>query len=135
MMWTCPKCGRTFKKANQGHYCGEAPKTIDEYIARQEHQEELQLIRTAVREILPDASEKISWSMPTFWDKSNIVQFAAFAHHIGFYPGPQAVEHFEEQLKEYKHSKGSIQLPYGKPVPVEMIKEIVLWCRETGNHV
>lgn len=67
-MWTCPKCGREFKKQNQSHYCGEAPKTIDEYIAAQleEQQAYLLKIREAIHNAIPDAQERISWSMPTF---------------------------------------------------------------------
>ena len=66
-MWTCPKCGRTFKNQNQSHYCGKAPETIDEYIAAQPEkaQRYLREVREAVRAALPEAEERISWSMPT----------------------------------------------------------------------
>ena len=63
----------------------------------------------------------------------NIVHFAASKKHIGFYPGPVAVEEFDEALKGYKTDKGTIRIPYGK-VDAELIKRIVLWCYETGNH-
>ena len=77
-MWTCPKCGRTFKRQEQSHYCGKAPETVDEYIAAQpeEVQEYLKKIREAICAALPEAEERISWSMPTFWSKHNIIQFA-----------------------------------------------------------
>ena len=135
-MWTCPKCGRTFKKQNQGHYCGKAPETIDEYIAAQpeEIRQYLKEVRNALHAALPEAKERISWSMPTFWKKHNIIQFAGFKKHIGLYPGPEAVLEFAEQLKAYKTSKGTIQLPYNKPLPLELIGEIAAWCYETGNH-
>ena len=129
-MWKCPKCGRAFKNTNQDHYCGEAPKTIQEYIERQpeEIQPYLQQINKAIQSAIPMATEKISWSMPTYWKKHNLIQFAAFKKHIGLYPGPAAVEAFAERLTEYKTSKGAIQLPYNKPMPLELIGEIARWC-------
>lgn len=136
MMWTCPECGRSFKRRNQGHYCGKAPETIDAYIAAQpeEARQYLKAVRSAIRQVLPEAEEKISWSMPTFWNKHNIIQFAGFQKHIGLYPGPEAVETFAERLKGYKTSKGTIQLPYDKPLPLDLIGDIARWCYETGKH-
>ena len=89
-MWKCPKCGRAFKKENQSHYCGKAPETIDEYILAQDEsiRGQLQNVREAIRKGLPDAAEKISWSMPTWWDGYNVIHFAANKKHIGLYPGP-----------------------------------------------
>lgn len=135
-MWICPKCGRTFKNQNQGHYCGKAPETIEEYIAAQPEkaQQYLREIRDAVRAALPEAEEKISWSMPTFRKKFNIIQFAAHKNHIGLYAGTEAVVEFGGRLEGYKTSKGTIQLPYDKPLPLELIAEIAKWCEETGNH-
>lgn len=135
-MWTCPKCGRTFEKRNQSHYCGKAPETIDEYIAAQpeEIRQYLKAVRDVIQEALPEAEERISWSMPTFWKGNNIIQFAGFKNHIGLYPGPEAVMEFGGRLKEYKTSKGTIQLPYSKPLPLELITDISRWCYETGNH-
>ena len=134
-MWKCPKCGREFQKQNQEHYCRK-PADIDEYIAFQDEgiQPYLQAVREAIGNAIPDAGEKISWSMPTFWKKRNLIQFAASKKHIGIYPGPEAVLAFSQRLKEYKTSKGTIQLPYSKPVPAELIAEIAKWCDETGNH-
>lgn len=135
-MWICPKCGRTFKNQNQGHYCGKAPETIEEYMAAQPEkaQQYLREIRDAVRAVLPEAEEKISWSMPTFRKKFNIIQFAAHKNHIGLYAGTEAVVEFGGRLEGYKTSKGTIQLPYDKPLPLELIAEIAKWCEETGNH-
>ena len=115
-MWKCPKCGREFKNVNQSHYCGEKPKTIEEYILSQdeEKQSDLFLVRQILKEALPEAEERISWSMPTYWKNHNILHFAASKNHIGFYPGPEAVEEFKEELKKYKVSKGTIRIPYGK---------------------
>lgn len=125
-MWKCPKCGRTFQKENQQHYCGRSPETIDEYISEQP--EEIQPIlhetRKVLRETLPDCQEKISWSMPTYWKGRNIIHFAAQKAHLGIYPGPDAIEEFSEQLKNYKTTKGAIQFPYKKGIPYELISEI-----------
>lgn len=134
-MWTCPKCGREFVKQNQDHYCGKAPQTIDEYIAGQPERCQLYLkeVREAIRAALPEAEERISWSMPTFWKKHNLIHFACFQKHIGLYPGQEAVEEFREQLSDYKTSKGTIHLPYDKPLPVDLIKKIAKWCYEANN--
>ncbi|WP_321018235.1 iron chaperone [Eisenbergiella porci] len=135
-MWTCPKCGRTFKNQNQDHFCGKAPETIDAYILEQPEdiQKYLYQMHGILQAALPDAQERISWSMPTYWNQHNIVHFAGFKYHFGFYPGPEAIEMFEERLKEYKTSKGAIQFPYNKPLPAELIAEIAKWCNDTGNH-
>ena len=138
-MWKCPKCGRAFKKENQSHYCGQAPETIDEYILAQDEsiRGQLQNVREAIRKGLPDAAEKISWSMPTWWDGYNVIHFAANKKHIGLYPGPEAVALFAERLDQAgcKYSKGAIQFPYSDDLPLELISEIADWCRRTGNHV
>lgn len=135
-MWKCPKCGRTFKKQGQSHYCGKAPETIEEYIAAQpeEVQPYLTELRNALRAALPEAEERISWSMPTYWKKHNIIHFAGFKNHAGLHPGPEAVLEFAERLTEYRTSKGTIQLPYSRPVPAELVSDIARWCLETGNH-
>ena len=134
-MWKCPKCGREFKKNGQSHFCGEKPKTIDEYILGQdeEKQKDLQHIRQILHRALPEAEERISWSMPTYWKKHNILHFAASKKHIGLYPGPEAVIHFAEELGDYKTEKGTIRIPYGK-VDAALIEKIAKWCWQTGNH-
>lgn len=134
-MWICPKCNREFKNVNQGHYCGEKPKTIDAYIMAQDEnkRQDLFSIRDILRRSLPEAEERISWSMPTYWKGHNIVHFAASRNHIGFYPGPAAVTSFSEELKKYKTSKGTIQIPYGH-IDTDLIEKIAKWCWETGNH-
>ncbi len=129
-LWICPKCGRSFQKAKQNHYCGTAPVTIEEYILSQPEdiQPYLRQVNEAIRASIPEAKEKISWSMPTYWKGHNLIQFAAAKKHIGLYPGPEAVEAFAGKLTGYKTSKGTIQLPYSKPLPLELIAEIAKWC-------
>lgn len=135
-MWQCPKCGREFRHTNQDHYCGEPPKTIDAYIAAQSEDvwPLLNQVRETLRDALPFAEERISWSMPTYWYKQNIIHFAAFKNHIGLYPGNKAVEHFNERLTKYKTSKSAVQFPYSKPLPLPLIAEIAKWCYDTRNH-
>ena len=88
-MWQCPKCNRKFEKQNQQHYCGNKPKTVDEYIQSfdLDVQKQLLLVRQCLQEALSDATEKISWSMPTYWKGHNIIHFAGQKKHIGLYPG------------------------------------------------
>lgn len=108
---------------------------IDEYILQfsQELQGKLNRIRTVIKEAAPNASEKISYGMPTFYLDGNLVHFAAFKQHIGFYPTPSAVDFFKDELKSYKTSKGAIQFPYNKPIPYELIKKIVLFRVEENT--
>jgi uncharacterized protein YdhG (YjbR/CyaY superfamily) len=135
-MWKCPKCGREFKNENQDHFCNESPNTIDAYIDEQaeEVQPFLRQVRDAIREALPEAQERISWRMPTYWSGHNIIHFAAFKKHLGIYPGDKAIVHFADRLTEYKTSKGAIQLPYEKPLPLALIVEIAKWGYEMENQ-
>ena len=134
-MWTCTKCGRSFKNRNQSHYCGKAPQTIDEYIQAQPEDARpfLAKVRETIREALPEAQERISWGMPTYWKEHNIIHFAANKNHIGLYPGEEAVVFFADRLKEYKTSKGTVQFAYSKPLPLELIQAIAKWCY-AGNQ-
>jgi uncharacterized protein YdhG (YjbR/CyaY superfamily) len=102
-------------------------KNIDEYIAGfpEDVQEKLQKIRMTIREAAPDAQEKISYQMPTFYLKGNLVHFAAFKNHIGFYPTPTGTEKFQKELSAYKVSKGTARFPLDKPIPFDLITEIV----------
>ena len=137
MKWKCPKCGREFSRQSQDHYCIK-PQSVDEYIAAQDEtiQPKLNEIRTVMRSALPDAEERISWSMPTYRKDHNIIHFAAQKKHIGLYPGPEAVAYFSGRLDQagLLYSKGSIQIPYSDDLPLELIAEIADWCRSTGNH-
>lgn len=133
--WTCPKCGKTFSRKGQDHYCGNPPATIEEYIASQPENARpyLNALNDAIRQAILQAEERISWSMPTYWKGCNLVQFAGFKKHIGYYPGSEAVEAFENRLSDYKHSKGSIQFPYNKPLPIDLIQDIARWCLEQAE--
>jgi uncharacterized protein YdhG (YjbR/CyaY superfamily) len=101
--------------------------TIDEYIATfpAEIQKILQEMRAAIKAAAPDAQEKISYQMPTFFLKGNLIHFAAFKNHIGFYPAPRGIEEFKAELSKYKGAKGSVQFPIAEPLPLELIGRIV----------
>lgn len=103
------------------------PKTIDEYIANfpEDVQEILQEIRSVIRTAAPGVEEAISYQMPTFKLKGNLVHFAAYKNHIGFYPVPTGIEAFKEKLSVYKGGKGSVQFPINQPLPLELIEKIV----------
>ena len=130
-MWKCPKCGREFSKQNQDHYCVK-PKDIDEYIALQDEriQPRLSEIRSILKTALPEAEERISWSMPTYWKGRNIIHFAASKKHLGLYPGGEATAIFADDLSDFSVSKGTIRLPYDKPLPTDLIEKIARWCYE-----
>lgn len=103
------------------------PKSIDEYIVQfpSDIQQILKTLRKVIKESAPEAKEKISWGMATFVLHGNLVHFAAYKNHIGFYPSPTGIDNFKEELLEYKSSKGAIQFPLTKPIPYELISKIV----------
>ena len=104
-----------------------APKNIDEYIAAFPHdvQEVLKKIRMAIRKAAPDAEETIKYQMPTFTLNGNLVHFAAFKKHIGFYPVPTGIEKFKKELSVYEGGKGSVRFPLDKPIPFGLISKMV----------
>lgn len=105
---------------------------VEEYIENcpQEHRERLYALRRAVLSAVPGLTEKISWAMPTFCLKRNVLHFALNKAHIGVYPGPAAIAVFADRLKGYKTSKGTIQLPHDKPLPEELLADLARWCAE-----
>lgn len=104
-----------------------SPQTIDEYIALfpKDIQDILQKIRATIREAAPEAEETIKYQAATFTLKGNLVHFAAFQNHIGFYPTPSGIEKFQEELKGYQQAKGSVQFPLNRPIPYDLIRKIV----------
>ena len=85
-----------------------------------------------IREAVPDVVERISWSMPTYWRGRNLLQFSASKKHLGFYPGKEAVQAFAGRLQQegWDASRGTIRLPYDRPFPEELVKDVARWCRE-----
>lgn len=103
------------------------PSTIDEYIASfsPDVRHILSEVRSAVRRAAPDATEKISYGMPTLDYNGNLVHFAAFKQHIGFFPTPRGITAFDKELAGYKTSKGGVQFPLDQPLPLDLIARIV----------
>ncbi|CUS04339.2 conserved protein of unknown function [Candidatus Promineifilum breve] len=103
------------------------PTTIDAYIANypEDVQAILQQIRRTIHAAAPEATEAISYQIPTFKLHGNLVHFAAFKNHIGFYPAPTGVAEFESELAVYKQGKGSVQFPLDQPMPLALITRIV----------
>jgi uncharacterized protein YdhG (YjbR/CyaY superfamily) len=102
-------------------------KDIDEYIAAfpPDVQGILQKIRSTIQTAAPEAQETINYAIPTFTLHGNLVHFAAFKKHIGFYPTPTGVEKFKAELAAYEMAKGSVQFPLDEPIPYGLISEIV----------
>ena len=100
---------------------------IDEYIATfpGEVQKKLKQMRATIRAAAPEAQERISYQMPAFTLNGNLVYFAAFKNHIGFYPTPGGIEAFKEELSHYVQGKGSIQFPLDEPLPLDLISRLV----------
>ena len=101
--------------------------SIDEYITTftKDIQKILQELRAAIKAAAPDSEEKISYQMPTFFLNGNLVHFAAFKKHIGFYPTPSGIEAFQKELSVYDGAKGSVQFPIDEPMPLKLISRIV----------
>jgi uncharacterized protein YdhG (YjbR/CyaY superfamily) len=104
----------------------EVTKSMDSYISRfpKEVQKILERVRSTIREAAPDAEETINYGIPTFTLKGNLVHFAAFKNHIGFYPAPSGIEKFKNELSVYEGAKGSVQFPLDQPIPLDLISRI-----------
>jgi len=104
-----------------------APKNIDEYIAGfpADVREILEKIRMTIRRAAPDAEEKISYRMPAFTLRGNLVHFAAYKNHIGLYPAPTGTEEFNKELSVYRAAKNSVRFPLDRPIPFDLISQIV----------
>lgn len=102
-------------------------KNIDDYIKSfpEEVQQLLVQVRATIKKAAPNATEDIKYGMPTFVLNGNLVHFAAFKNHIGFYPVPTGIEAFKMELSVYKTGKGSVQFPIDEPMPLKLIEKIV----------
>lgn len=101
--------------------------SVDDYIAAQPERvrDLLTRLRATIRRAAPNATEKLSYRVPTFFLYGNLVHFAAFRNHIGFYPTPSAIEAFARELRPYRHAKGSIQFPLDEPLPLDLVERMV----------
>ena len=130
-MWKCPDCGWSFRRERQQHFCGTV-ETVVHYIDAQEEAARpyLNEVRQILRTAIPEAREKISWSMPTYWKGRNLIHFAAAKKHLGLYPGDEAAAAFAGRLAGFDVSKGTVRIPYTRPLPRELIADIARWCCE-----
>jgi len=105
----------------------QGASSIDEYVASfpEPAREKLAELRTLLRELVPQAEERISYRMPAMFFHGLIAYFGAFAHHLGFYPGARGIAAFEAELAGYRHARGSIQFPLDQPLPRQLIERIV----------
>ena len=103
------------------------PSDIDEYIERHSNEDQrlLRQMRATIHKAAPGASEKISYGIPTFYSNGNLVHFAVFTNHIGFYPTSSGIAAFKKELGPYKWSKGAVQFPKNKPLPLSLVAKIV----------
>jgi uncharacterized protein YdhG (YjbR/CyaY superfamily) len=115
-----------------------SPIEIDRYISNfpEEVQAILKKIRAIISKAAPDATEAIKYGIPTFVLNENLVHFAGYKRHIGFYPTPSAIEKFRDELSAYEIAKGSIKFPLDKPIPYDLIKRMVLFrAGEVKGHI
>lgn len=105
------------------------PSSIDAYITQfpSNIQQLLQSMRKTIHDAIPTAKEKMAYGMPTFELYGNVVHFAAFTNHIGFYPAPSGIEHFKVALEKYQTGKGTLQFPMDEPLPLEIVREIAIF--------
>jgi uncharacterized protein YdhG (YjbR/CyaY superfamily) len=106
--------------------------SIDEYIEQfpEDVREYLNNIRALGRELVPEAEEKLTYGVPSFVLNGILFNYAAFKKHVGFYPTPTAIEAFADKLTDYETAKGTIKFPFSKPMPYDLIKEIIIFRKE-----
>lgn len=109
---------------------GAGATTMDDYIAsfEGETRERMETLRKLIHSCHPDITEKIAWGMPTFVLKGNLVHFSAEKKHLGFHPGKDAIDAFADSFNGLTHTKSTLHLPYDKPMPWELLQEMVAFC-------
>jgi uncharacterized protein YdhG (YjbR/CyaY superfamily) len=105
----------------------EKPGSVDDYLAMMPAatRKKLESLRATIREAAPEATEKIGYGIPTYVFHGNLVHFAGYEHHIGFYPGSSPIRHFADELEGYETSKGTIRFPLDEPLPLDLVRRIV----------
>lgn len=126
-MWICPKCGREFKRTNQGHYCGKAPESVDEYRELQNLQARIYIIelRNIIQRYVPEVKERIAWSMPLFEKDKHSISLADCKKHISLYVDTKTIEMLKPQLSELEIKKNAIYIPYDKDLPIKTIENVI----------
>lgn len=123
--WVCPKCGRAFARTNQGHYCGKAPVTLEEYLTSlpEEARARAEELTGLIRRCVPGAREKIAWSMPFFERDGRSVSFAACKNHISLYLDAETIEGIGPLPDGYAVKKNALYLPYKKELPAAAVED------------
>jgi uncharacterized protein YdhG (YjbR/CyaY superfamily) len=105
----------------------QKPGSVDEYLATMPAatREKLESLRKTIHEAAPEATEKIGYGIPTFVFHGNLVHFAGYEHHVGFYPGSSPIRHFADELEAYETAKGTIRFPLDSPLPLDLVRRIV----------
>ena len=113
-----------------------APESIDEYIRGfpEDVRVKLLAIRSVIKSVVPEAQEKISYQMPCFLYNGPLVYFAAFRNHIGFYPTPNGIDEFKEELSRYRQGKGSVQFPINEEMPLDLIARITAYRADENRQ-
>lgn len=126
-MWVCQKCGREFKRTNQGHYCGKAPENVGEYIEAQVEtaRPHLAALRSIILSVVPEARERIAWSMPTYEKEKKRVSFVACKNHISLYVDISVLDRFKAQLSAFTIKKNAVYLPYTSALPKTIIEDML----------
>lgn len=129
-MWTCPKCGREFRRTNQGHYCGRAPATAAEYLAAQHPaaRPHLEGVVRAVRAAVPDAAERVKWSMPTWERAGRSLSLSAGKDRVSLYVGEEALGAFRPELDGFATRRAAVYFPYNEPLPEELVGRLAAFC-------
>ena len=129
-MWVCPKCGREFKRTNQGHYCGKAPETVFEYIELQPAEAQSPLMKMAdiIRNSVPCAREYVRWSMPTYEKEGKTISFSACKEHISLYIDAEIIANFRSKLGDFATKKNAVYFPYNSDLPTKLIEDLVESC-------
>lgn len=129
-MWVCPKCGREFKRTNQGHYCGKAPETVLEYIELQPAENHSHLTKMAdiIRNCTPCVREYILWSMPAYEKDGKTISFSACKDYISLYVGIEVIANFSSELSEFTTKKNAVYFPYSRALPTQLIESLAKSC-------
>ena len=129
-MWKCPKCGRVFKRTNQGHYCGKAPETVAEYIDSQPREAHSHVTEMAniLKNCVPGVNERILWSMPYYEKNGKSISISVCKTHISYYVGAEAIDKFASEIDGFTTKKNAIYFPYDKKLPLKLIENIAKWC-------
>lgn len=131
-MWTCPTCNRSFARVNQSHSCTVRQKTIEAYVAAQQetHRPALNALHQCILTSMGEVEQRMSWGMPTYYKKGNLLHFSVHANHVTLHVGQEVLTHFSARLEGYTTGKGSIQLPFSKDLDLGLVADIARFVYE-----